>query len=355
MAEGNTFPLTTHELDGNLLCRHCEHVFRREPKSMTCPGVKQYEWDEWPKGMRTATQLRKERLMPGPIRGAIYYPGAADGSGYLWLYRRDEATDKPPLSEIRQNAIKRAKATRRANRTCQLCERYVKSNNLEDYLTKQRHCRQCSEIMWARELLSSEFVILDTETTGLYDAEVIQIAVIDQTGTVLLNSYIKPVEPIDESDDAFGVNGISNAMVADAPGFQEIYPRLRELLTDRVVVAYNASFDSRLLREACDQHEMEPLCPTKWKCAMTHFATYYGDYSRKYGDYKFQSLGWACFHMDCADMPDHSGAADCLATLGLIRALAATQPKKGTEDVESLEGKAVVGGSGETQSADGCG
>jgi DNA polymerase III alpha subunit (gram-positive type) len=37
-------------------------------------------------------------------------------------------------------------------------------------------------VKWAREQLSqNDWVILDTETTGLYDAEIVEIAIIDRT------------------------------------------------------------------------------------------------------------------------------------------------------------------------------
>lgn len=38
-------------------------------------------------------------------------------------------------------------------------------------------------------------VILDTETTGLHDAEIVQIAVIDHAGTVLLDTLVNPPHP----------------------------------------------------------------------------------------------------------------------------------------------------------------
>jgi DNA polymerase III epsilon subunit-like protein len=37
-----------------------------------------------------------------------------------------------------------------------------------------------------------DVVILDTETTGLYDAEICEISVIDREGNVLLDTLVKP-------------------------------------------------------------------------------------------------------------------------------------------------------------------
>jgi len=44
---------------------------------------------------------------------------------------------------------------------------------------------------------SRDFVILDTETTGLYDDdEIVSIAIINSDGQTLLNQLVKPVRPI---------------------------------------------------------------------------------------------------------------------------------------------------------------
>ena len=42
--------------------------------------------------------------------------------------------------------------------------------------------------------------------------------------------------------------GITQEMLADAPGLEEVLPPLGELLHDRVLVAHNAPFDRRVLR-----------------------------------------------------------------------------------------------------------
>src|SRR6185437_1044792 len=50
---------------------------------------------------------------------------------------------------------------------------------------------------WARELLTrDDWVVLDTETTGLdAGAEVIDLAVLDRNGTVLLETLLRPLRP----------------------------------------------------------------------------------------------------------------------------------------------------------------
>src|SRR5690606_33823093 len=55
-------------------------------------------------------------------------------------------------------------------------------------------------------------VILDTETTGLYDAEIVEIAVIDLGGNILMNTLVRPKNPIPAEVTA--IHGINNEMVA---------------------------------------------------------------------------------------------------------------------------------------------
>ncbi|MEG3904814.1 3'-5' exonuclease [Microcoleus sp. B4-C5] len=84
-------------------------------------------------------------------------------------------------------------------------------------------------VLWAREQLSqNDWVILDTETTGLVRAEIVEIAIINHLGEMLLNTLIKPTVPIPA--EAAYLHGISDAMVADAPSFPEVYPRIVEVL-----------------------------------------------------------------------------------------------------------------------------
>jgi DNA polymerase-3 subunit epsilon len=48
-------------------------------------------------------------------------------------------------------------------------------------------------ILWAREqLIKDDWAIVDTETTGLYDAEIVEIAIVGITGKNLLDTLVKP-------------------------------------------------------------------------------------------------------------------------------------------------------------------
>jgi DNA polymerase-3 subunit epsilon len=92
-----------------------------------------------------------------------------------------------------------------------------------------------------------DFVVVDVETTGLSPAfgdRVCEIAVVhlrDDTELTSFDSLVNPGRPI--SPGAAAVNGITPAMVATAPSFQEIAPEIVRRIAGRVFVAHNAPFD----------------------------------------------------------------------------------------------------------------
>ena len=73
----------------------------------------------------------------------------------------------------------------------------------------------------AQQILAGQPIFLDTETTGLDPrAEIVEIALIDHDGAVLLESLVKPTRPIPQ--DATRIHRITDGMVADAPTAGEV-------------------------------------------------------------------------------------------------------------------------------------
>ena len=96
------------------------------------------------------------------------------------------------------------------------------------------------------------FTVVDVETTGLDPLagdRICEIALlrVDPTGEVAsLESLVQPFHPMTSGSSA--VNGITDAMLVDAPPFAAILPSVQELLHDTVLVAHNAGFDLSFLR-----------------------------------------------------------------------------------------------------------
>lgn len=92
-----------------------------------------------------------------------------------------------------------------------------------------------------------EFAVVDVETTGLAPAfgdRVCEIAVVHASGNEERSTFatlINPGRPI--SPGAAAVNGITLAMLADAPAFQDVAPEIVRHIANRVFVAHNAPFD----------------------------------------------------------------------------------------------------------------
>ena len=98
--------------------------------------------------------------------------------------------------------------------------------------------------------LSLTFV--DVETTGLDSAtgdRVCEIALLRVRGdqeTARFESLVHPQRLM--TPGAMAVNGITDAMLVDAPPFAAVLPQVQALLQDAVLVAHNARFDVGFLR-----------------------------------------------------------------------------------------------------------
>ena len=165
----------------------------------------------------------------------------------------------------------------------------------------------------------NEFVILDTETTGLdEDAEIVEIAIIDNHGNVLFNSYIKPSQPIDETSVAVGIHGIINATVANAPTWGEAYPKILPILLNKVVVIYNAKYDTRLINQTNAKYRLGNV-HLNTHCAMLQYAEFYGEENYYTGGYRWQSLAKAMQQTgNQFKGKAHSALADCLAVFDIL-------------------------------------
>ncbi len=160
-------------------------------------------------------------------------------------------------------------------------------------------------IAWAQELLDSDAVIVDTETTGLLDysrAEVLEIAVMNMRGETVYKSRFRPRHKIPKRTT--GIHGISNEDVTDEPTFKDEYPNVMEALHSKISIAYKAEFDSGVIERTCGLYKLEPP-ECRWECAMHAYRA-------------FQESGrWL-------PLPNskHNALDDCRAVLKLIRLMA---------------------------------
>ena len=176
--------------------------------------------------------------------------------------------------------------------------------------------------------LEANALILDTETTGLDDdAEVVELAVIDCAGTVLLDTLVRPSGPVPA--EAAAIHGITDAMLADAPTWSEIHDRFCDLVEGRQVVIYSREFDARVISQTARRYGLQaPQCfdlasdDSAVHCAMQAYAELHGEWSEEKGRYRWQKLSTAAQQQGVKVENAHRALGDCLMTLGVVRAMA---------------------------------
>ena len=171
---------------------------------------------------------------------------------------------------------------------------------------------------------SGEFLVLDTETTGLERGEVVQIGVIDSSGATLINTLVKPIEAIPPSTTR--IHGITNQMVASAPRFADVVENLRQTLNGQHVIVYNAVYDRKMLHQSAEAAGIEKTdwkAISRWWCAMEGFAEIYGDWNSTRRSYRWQKLATAARYYGLSTADEHSALGDCLTTLAICKRMAA--------------------------------
>jgi DNA polymerase-3 subunit epsilon len=176
-----------------------------------------------------------------------------------------------------------------------------------------------SAIAWAQAAMSDPRVVfLDTETTGLDgSSEVIEIAIVDRAGTVLVDSLVRPSAAIPAV--ATSIHGISDQDVASAPTWDELYPRISSICCNRRVIVYNAEYDFRLVRQSCVRAGLTPE-ESRFHCAMQAFTLFYSGPIHR-GRPRFLSLNFAAKSFSLT-IPEHRALGDALACLGVVRCMA---------------------------------
>lgn len=103
---------------------------------------------------------------------------------------------------------------------------------------------------------NTEYAIVDIETTGgnASGSRITEIAIIIHDGKNVIDRYETLVNPEKEIPlSIFGLTGINNEMVANAPIFDDISEKVLEMLTDRIFVAHNVNFDYSFVRHQLEQ------------------------------------------------------------------------------------------------------
>lgn len=158
----------------------------------------------------------------------------------------------------------------------------------------------------------SGIVVFDLETTGLNsnDNEILQISAVDGNGDLLLNEYVRP-ELIRSWPDAELVNGITPERVRKCKTIRELIGKIKGVFASgKTWIAYNCDFDLGFLFFV----GIEPSTNTELEDVMYDFAEICGNYDKRYGTRRWQTLEAAAAHFGY-NYKAHDSLEDARATL----------------------------------------
>ncbi len=108
------------------------------------------------------------------------------------------------------------------------------------------------ELLWVFTQLPDDYIVLDTETTGLPDENglpdivTLGITVVRQREIAKSVEFeTRPKKPI--SEEAQSIHGITNEQAAEFESFYSQWHQIAKYLKDQLIVIHNASFDWPIL------------------------------------------------------------------------------------------------------------
>lgn len=159
------------------------------------------------------------------------------------------------------------------------------------------------------------FAIIDVETTGgkFNEEGITEVAIHKFDGVDILDSFISLINP-EREIQPFVVNltGINSKMLKNAPKFYEVAKRILEITEGCVLVAHNASFDYRVVRNEFSrlgyQFDIPTLCTVELSKVLIP-------------DLESYSLGKLCRTIGIPMSDRHRANGDALATVKLFEIL----------------------------------
>ncbi len=157
--------------------------------------------------------------------------------------------------------------------------------------------------------------ILDFETTGFsadYD-RVIEIGVVKITNHKIIDTFQEFVNPGVRITSAItSLTGITNEMVKDADRSSKIMPRLKSFVGDELIVAHNASFDSRFYTAEMNRVGIYPK--NEFLCSLLLAR-------RMYQNLDSHKLGVLCNYLGVTNKASHRALGDAEATHKVFNAI----------------------------------
>ncbi len=158
------------------------------------------------------------------------------------------------------------------------------------------------------------FAIIDIETCGgkfeFRKGRITEICILKHDGLAVIEKFTSLINPECTISNFFsGLTGITNEMVADAPRFHEIAPKILEMTEGCIFVAHNVGFDYGFIKEEFNslgyKYKRDTLCTVRL--------------SRKLiPDRISYSLGHLCASLGIEIVGRHRAEGDAVATAQLF-------------------------------------
>jgi DNA polymerase-3 subunit epsilon len=176
------------------------------------------------------------------------------------------------------------------------------------------------------------YAIIDVETTGGSPSadRVIEIAVFVYDGERVTDSFstlLNPKRPIDPY--VTKLTGITDAMVKNAPTFEEVHERILELMHENIFVAHNVKFDFGMIRQefrrmGIDFNRQQLDTVNLARKVMPGFQSY--------------SLGNICDSLGIEIKDRHRATGDAEATVKLLQLILSNQAAAKYIEIEMSHG-----------------
>lgn len=165
-------------------------------------------------------------------------------------------------------------------------------------------------------LFPEDYTVVDIETTGfdpMFD-EIIEVAGIKYRGRNEVGRFQSLVKPDDGIPDYItALTGITNEMVADAPGIEDVLPRFLEFIGEDIVVGHNVHFDVNFIYDYAEDFELKPFSNDLVDTLRLS--------RRLYPELQSHKLSALAAHFGVEPDGEHRALADCVTTQKCLSAM----------------------------------
>ena len=165
-----------------------------------------------------------------------------------------------------------------------------------------------------KDFYKDEYIVVDLETTGLdplQGHEIIEIGVTEIKKDDIVLNYSRLIKPKGIiSSFISNLTSITNEMVESEKTLEEVLPKFRAYIGDRVLIAHNAKFDVPFLNYYLEEMGLAPI--TEYICTLEMLKM-----NKKY-PLKKKNLSTACEYYGIKNIKAHRAYADTHATAQLF-------------------------------------